>query len=120
MPNALSTDIYRSLLQRGEWVRSALYLLDCSCSSVHKLEFSVFKAHLFILLVNAFTKKEYLGKLNSKMYKANSFWKAAATLAGKDLVLKLILKIKNTQFGNRNVLCDIISLTTATPNSISH
>lgn len=79
----------------------------------------MFKAHLFLLLVSTFTK-DYLRKLNSKMHNVNCFWKAAATLMGKDLVLKLILKIKSAQFGNRNVLCDIINLTTATPNLISH
>ena len=73
-----------------------------------------------MLLLNEFTKKENLRNDNFKMHNRNCFWKAASTLTGKYLVPKLILKIKTAQIGNGNVLCDVISITTATPNLISH
>lgn len=85
-----------------------------------KLDFSVFKAHLFLLLVNEFTKKENLRNENFKVHNRNNFCKAASPLTGKYLVSKLILKIKAIQFGNGNVLYDVITVTTATPNLISH
>lgn len=85
-----------------------------------KLDFSVFKARLFLLLVNEFTKKENLRNENFKMHNRNCLWKTASTLTGKYLVPKLILKIKTVQIGNGNVLCDVINITTATPNLISY